>query len=116
MADTQRVLFVGPVNIGAVTWLDERAIGVFQYNARFAESGLRWRPFRHAAAVPRPMNPDAIQWQRFFTACPECSADSLPDRFRQYLEFNAWLAAQGNARRQFFYAGRTALVTPARAE
>ena len=43
MADTARVLLWGS-DIGAVTWLSDRAIGVFQYTPEFANSGIQVAP------------------------------------------------------------------------
>jgi serine/threonine-protein kinase HipA len=84
--------------IGAVTWLDEREIGVFQYAPEFVESGIQVAPLTmplqtvpyEFPALPR----DA------FRGLPGLLADSLPDRFGNAL-IDAWLAAQGRAPESF---------------
>ena len=49
MTDTARVILWGS-DIGAVTWLPERGIGVFQYTPEFSRSGI--------AVAPLMMPPD----------------------------------------------------------
>jgi len=91
MADTARVLLWGS-DIGAVTWLDERAIGVFQYTPEFAESGIEVAPLimpLRAAPYEFPTLSNDT-----FNGLPGMLADSLPDKFGNNL-INAWLAAQG---------------------
>ena len=43
MSTTARVLLWGR-DIGAVTWLDERALGVFQFVPEFVDSGIQVAP------------------------------------------------------------------------
>ena len=43
MTDTARVILWGS-DIGAVTWLEDRGIGVFQYTPEFASSGIEFAP------------------------------------------------------------------------
>ena len=43
MTDTARVILWGR-DIGAVTWLADRGIGVFQYTPEFARSGIQVAP------------------------------------------------------------------------
>lgn len=43
MTDTARVILWGR-DIGAVTWLPERGLGVFQYTPEFARSGIEVAP------------------------------------------------------------------------
>jgi serine/threonine-protein kinase HipA len=91
MADTARVLLWGS-DIGAVTWLDDRAIGVFQYTPEFADSGIEVAPLimpLRAAPYEFPTLSNDT-----FNGLPGMLADSLPDKFGNNL-INAWLAAQG---------------------
>lgn len=91
MADTARVLLWGS-DIGAVTWLDDRAIGVFQYTPEFAESGIEVAPFvmpLRAAPYEFPTLSNDT-----FKGLPGMLTDSLPDKFGNTL-INAWLAGQG---------------------
>ncbi len=91
MADTARVLLWGS-DIGAVTWLDERAIGVFQYTPEFADSGIEVAP------LVMPLRAAPYEFPTLsndtFYGLPGMLADSLPDRFGNTL-INAWLAGQG---------------------
>lgn len=85
-------------DIGAVSWLDDREIGVFQYVPEFVDSGIEvaplMMPLREAPyefpALPR----DA------FKGLPGMLADSLPDRYGNLL-INAWLAQQGRTPESF---------------
>ena len=91
MADTARVLLWGS-DIGAVTWLDERAIGVFQYTPEFADSGIEVAP------LVMPLRAAPYEFPTLsndtFYGLPGMLADSLPDKFGKTL-INAWLAGQG---------------------
>ncbi|MBY0422024.1 MAG: HipA N-terminal domain-containing protein, partial [Parvularculaceae bacterium] len=79
-------------DIGAVSWIPDRAIGVFQYAPEFVLSGVEvaplMMPLREAPyefpALPR----DA------FKGLPGLLADSLPDKFGNAV-IDAWLAGQG---------------------
>ena len=91
MADTARVLLWGS-DIGAVTWLDDRAIGVFQYTPEFADSGIEVAP------LVMPLRTAPYEFPTLsnetFNGLPGMLADSLPDKFGNTL-INAWLAGQG---------------------
>ena len=91
MVDTARVLLWGS-DIGAVTWLDEPAIGVFQYTPEFADSGIEVAPLvmpLRAAPYEFPTLANGT-----FLGLPGMLADSLPDKFGNAL-IDAWLAGQG---------------------
>lgn len=91
MADTARVILWGR-DIGAVTWLDARAVGVFQYTPEFAASGIEVAPLvMPLRAVPYEF--PTLANDTFF-GLPGMLADSLPDKFGNTL-INAWLAGQG---------------------
>lgn len=91
MNDTARVLMWGS-DIGAVTWLDDRSIAVFQYTPEFADSGIEVAPLvmplREAPYEFPALSKDT------FNRLPGMLADSLPDKFGSML-INAWLAGQG---------------------
>lgn len=81
-------------DIGAVSWLDDREVGVFQYAPEFVGSNIEvaplMMPLREAPyefpALPREA----------FKGLPGLLADSLPDKFGNAL-IDAWLASQGRS-------------------
>lgn len=79
-------------DIGAVSWLAERSMAVFQYMPAFVESRILlapiMMPLRHAPYSFPGLPQDA------FKGLPGMLADSLPDRFGNAV-IDAWLAAQG---------------------
>ncbi|MEE4108514.1 MAG: type II toxin-antitoxin system HipA family toxin [Halieaceae bacterium] len=91
MTDTARVRLWGR-DIGAVTWLADRALGVFQYTPEFARSGIEIAP------VMMPLTDTPYEFPSLsrdtFHGLPGLLADSLPDRFGTAL-INAWLSARG---------------------
>ncbi len=97
MDETARVLLWGR-DIGAVTWLDDRAIAVFQYTPEFAESGIEVAPLvmpLRAAPYEFPTLSNET-----FHGLPGMLSDSLPDKFGNTL-INAWLAGQGRTPASF---------------
>ncbi len=78
MAETARVLLWGS-DIGAVTWLPERAIGVFQYTPEFAESDIEVAPLVMPLRVAPYEFPTLSN--ESFSGLPGMLADSLPDKF-----------------------------------
>jgi serine/threonine-protein kinase HipA len=85
-------------DIGAVSWLADRGIGVFQYMPEFAGSGIQLAP------VMMPLSPDPYEFPGLprdaFKGLPGMLADSLPDKFGNAL-IDTWLAAQGRAAGSF---------------
>jgi serine/threonine-protein kinase HipA len=85
-------------DIGAVSWLPEREVGVFQYVPEFVTSGIEvaplMMPLRDAPyefpALPREA----------FKGLPGLLADSLPDKYGNAL-IDAWLARQGRTPESF---------------
>jgi serine/threonine-protein kinase HipA len=85
-------------DIGAVTWLAERDVGVFQYTPEFAASHIEVAPLTmplSAAPFEFPELPRAT-----FKGLPGLLADSLPDKFGNAL-IDAWLASQGRTPESF---------------
>ncbi|MFK7885400.1 MAG: type II toxin-antitoxin system HipA family toxin [Gammaproteobacteria bacterium] len=84
--------------IGAVTWVPERSVGVFQYTPEFGASGIEvsplempWReaPYEFPALSPAT-----------FKGLPGMLADSLPDKFGNAL-INVWLAETNRTESSF---------------
>ena len=78
--------------IGAVTWLEDREIGVFQYAPDFLESGVQLAPLMMPLAE-FPYEFPALA-RDTFKGLPGLLVDSLPDRYGNAL-IDAWLARQG---------------------
>jgi serine/threonine-protein kinase HipA len=89
--DTARVILWGR-DIGAVTWLSDRQLGVFQYTPEFAASGIQIAPLTMPLRAEPYQFPDLSAGT--FKGLPGLLADSLPDRFGNAL-IDAWLARQG---------------------
>jgi serine/threonine-protein kinase HipA len=85
-------------DIGAVTWLAEREIGVFQYTPEFAGSGI------DVAPLMMPLSSTPYEFPELprttFKGLPGLLADSLPDKFGNAL-IDAWLASQGRTPESF---------------
>jgi len=92
-----RVLLWGS-DIGAVTWLEEREVGVFQYTPDFLGSGI------HVAPIMMPLNEFPYEFpalaRNTFRGMPGLLADSLPDRFGNAV-IDAWLASQAQTAASF---------------
>jgi serine/threonine-protein kinase HipA len=97
MNNDARVLLWGSV-IGAVTWLEDREIGVFQYAPDFLSSGIQVAP------LTMPLGEFPFEFpalaRNTFKGLPGLLADSLPDRFGNAV-INAWLASQGRTPSSF---------------
>ena len=91
MKDTARVILWGS-DIGAVTWLPERGIGVFQYTPEFAQSGIEVAPLM-MPLTDAPYGFPSLS-KETFKGLPGLLADSLPDKFGSIL-INAWLSRRG---------------------
>jgi len=79
-------------DIGAVSWIAERGIGVFQYAPEFVPSGIELAPLTMPLATTPYEFPELPK--ETFRGLPGLLADSLPDKFGNAL-IDAWLAAQG---------------------
>lgn len=91
MNTTARVRLWGR-DIGAVTWLEDRELAVYQYTPAFAGSGIQVAPL----TMPLQEVPYSFPTlaRETFHGLPGLLADSLPDKFGNRL-IDAWLASQG---------------------
>lgn len=84
--------------IGAVSWLDDRQLAVFQYMPDFAHSRIELAP------LTMPLGPEPYEFpglpREAFKGLPGLLADSLPDKFGNAL-IDAWLVTQGRAASSF---------------
>jgi serine/threonine-protein kinase HipA len=84
--------------IGAVSWLPDRGVGVFQYMPEFVSSGIQLAP------VMMPLSPDPYEFPGLphdaFKGLPGMLADSLPDKFGNAV-IDAWVTAQGRPAGEF---------------
>ncbi|MFN7093693.1 MAG: HipA N-terminal domain-containing protein, partial [Allorhizobium sp.] len=85
-------------DIGAVSWLDDRAVGVFQYMPDFVQSSFELAP------ILMPRRPDPYEFpglpREAFKGLPGMLADCLPDKFGNAL-IDAWIVAQGRSTGSF---------------
>lgn len=85
-------------DIGAVSWLTDRGIGVFQYMPDFVGSAMELTP------IMMPLSPAPYEFpalpKEAFKGLPGMLADSLPDKFGNAL-IDTWLAAQGRTASSF---------------
>lgn len=93
MTETARVILWGS-DIGAVTWLPDREVAVFQYTPEFVPSGIEIAPLKMPLRAA-PYEFPALS-RETFKGLPGLLADSLPDKFGNTL-INAWLSGQGRA-------------------
>jgi serine/threonine-protein kinase HipA len=79
-------------DIGAVSWIAERNVAVFQYAPEFVTSRIEVAP------LTMPLRSQPYEFPELarptFKGLPGLLADSLPDKFGNAL-IDAWLAAQG---------------------
>jgi serine/threonine-protein kinase HipA len=79
-------------DIGAVSWIAERGVAIFQYAPEFVSSRIEVAP------LTMPLRKDPYEFpelaQQTFRGLPGLLADSLPDKFGNAL-IDAWLASQG---------------------
>ena len=84
--------------IGAVSWDEERTVGVFQFEPAFLSAGVEVSPI----VMPVREAPYAFTALRreTFMGLPGLLADALPDRFGNRL-IDVWLAETGRSAREF---------------
>lgn len=84
--------------IGAVSWDEVRALGVFQYDPAFVGAGIQVAPLKmpvREAPYEFPALP-----KETFKGLPGMLADALPDKFGNRL-IDAWLAETGRSAGRF---------------
>lgn len=93
MTSDARVVLWG-TTLGAVTWVDERRIGVFQYTPEFLRSNV------DVAPLMMPLREFPYEFPEHagtsFLGLPGMLADALPDAFGNVL-IDEWLASEGRA-------------------
>ncbi len=93
--------------VGAVTWLEDRETGIFQYNPDFLDSGIELAP------LTMPLGEFPYEFpalaRNTFRGLPGLLADSLPDRYGNAL-IDAWLAEQGRMAASFHPVERLCYV------
>lgn len=91
MSQTASVLLWGS-EIGAVTWLPNRGLAVFQYAPEFCRSGIQIAPLK------MPLRSEPYEFPSLanesFQGLPGLLSDSLPDKFGHQL-IDAWLTRKG---------------------
>lgn len=85
-------------DIGAVSWLPDREVGVFQYVPEFVNSDIQVAP------MMMPLRDEPYEFpalpRETFKGLPGLLADSLPDKFGNAV-IDAWLARQGRTPESF---------------
>ena len=85
-------------DIAAVSWLEDRGIGVFQYAPEFLNSGIQVSP------LTMPLREGTFEFPELsretFKGLPGLLAESLPDKFGNAL-IDTWLARQGRTPESF---------------
>ncbi|MGH1346044.1 MAG: type II toxin-antitoxin system HipA family toxin [Nannocystales bacterium] len=84
--------------IGAVSWDEARALGVFQYDPKFVGAGIEVAPVKMPVREA-PYEFSALP-KETFKGLPGMLADALPDKFGNRL-IDAWLAETGRNEGQF---------------
>lgn len=106
MNNDARVILWGSV-IGAVTWLEDREVGVFQYAPDFLRSGIQLAP------LTMPLGEFPYEFPALprytFKGLPGLLADSLPDKYGNAI-IDAWLASQGRTAASFHPVERLCYV------
>ncbi|MBW2645619.1 MAG: type II toxin-antitoxin system HipA family toxin [Deltaproteobacteria bacterium] len=106
MNNDARVVLWGSV-IGAVTWLEDREVGVFQYAPDFLHSGIQLAP------LMMPLDEFPYEFpalaRNTFKGLPGLVADSLPDKYGNTI-IDAWLASQGRTAASFHPVERLCYV------
>lgn len=106
MNNDARVILWGSL-IGAVTWLEDREIGVFQYSPDFLQSGIELSPISMPLAE-FPYEFPALA-RNTFKGLPGLLADSLPDKYGNAI-IDAWLASQNRTAASFHPVERLCYV------
>ena len=84
--------------IGAVSWVEDRQVAVFQYDPSFIRSSIQLSPLMMPLRE-LPYEFPALS-KETFKGLPGLLADSLPDKFGNAV-IDSWLAAQGRTAASF---------------
>jgi serine/threonine-protein kinase HipA len=106
MNNDARVLLWGSV-VGAVTWLEDREVGIFQYAPDFLRSGIQLAPLMMPLGE-FPYEFPALA-RNTFKGLPGLIADSLPDKYGNAI-IDAWLSSQGRTAASFHPVERLCYV------
>ena len=93
--------------IGAVSWLEDREIGVFQYAPDFLRSGIQLAPLMMPLGE-FPYEFPALA-RNTFKGLPGLVADSLPDKYGNAI-IDEWLASRGRTAASFHPVERLCYV------
>lgn len=93
--------------VGAVTWLEDREVGIFQYAPDFLHSGIQLAPLMMPLSE-FPYEFPALA-RNTFKGLPGLIADSLPDKYGHAI-IDAWLASQGRTAASFHPVERLCYV------
>lgn len=99
MGTTARVHLWGRY-VGAVSWLDDRGYGLFQYAPEFVSSGLELSPLHMPLAQAGAPFQFPGLGRDAYQGLPGLLADVLPDKFGNAV-IDAWLARSGRDRESF---------------
>lgn len=96
MTDAKVVLW--GTDVGAVSWVDDRDIGYFQYFKSFVDRGIELSPLM----MPLRLDPYSFPnlSKATFRGLPGLLADSLPDKFGNAI-IDAWLASENRSPESF---------------
>ena len=106
MDNDARVVLWGSV-VGAITWLEDREVGVFQYAPDFLRSGIQLAPLMMPLGE-FPYEFPALA-RNTFKGLPGLVADSLPDKYGNAI-IDAWLTSQGRTAASFHPVERLCYV------
>jgi len=96
MSDAKVLLWES--EIGAVSWVEDRQVAVFQYDPSFIRSGIQLSPLMMPLRE-LPYEFPALS-KETFKGLPGLLADSLPDKFGNAV-IDTWLASQGRTASSF---------------
>ena len=90
-------------NVGAVSWLKDRALGIFEFEPSFLQKGLDLSPIH--LGLDEARRGDGIFSfpglnKETFLGLPGLLADALPDKFGNSI-IDAWLARNGRDLKSF---------------
>jgi serine/threonine-protein kinase HipA len=106
MNNDARVILWGSM-IGAVTWLEDREVGIFQYAPEFLGSDI------HLSPLMMPLDASPYEFpalaRNTFKGLPGLLSDSLPDKYGNAL-IDEWLASKGRTAASFHPVERLCYV------